>query len=521
MKTIDHIIDNIAYQSELRELLTKNGKTVPRRFRVGYLTNVGKPYLADWIISIYPECIFDFGDSCKAILNRIFATSECCTCGDIVTSWAKTTNSWRRFCSNECRNNDPNISEMKKAIWTPENIVSAKIARKQFYIDNHGVEHNMQVPEVAIKSGLAIKASRALRTDDDKEKRERLYRETRMPDTHHLVNDKEWVFDQYVTQENSVNYISTIFNIHGDAIKNAILRHGITYTPERENSRFISKEEQALYDFVKSIRPDAIQSYRIGYEIDIYIPELKLGFEYNGCYYHSEAHKSKRYHEEKVEFFYKRGIRVIQIWSDSWLFNRSRTNNFIKNILSPGNTIGARKCSIDMLTTTEYATFLDEIHMQGSSGASIRYGLFNEGQLVSVMGFRKVASNDSKGGYELCRFANKNVVGGFSKLLKEFQRNYSDVDIFSFADLETVSQDNNVYLKNGFVEVDRVSIDFKYYNYRTKVREHKFGWRKSAFSEKLGLDIEGKTEVELALEARLLKCWDSGKITYKLAANNS
>ena len=174
MKISDTIIDNISYQSELRELLTVNGKSVPRRFRIGYLNTVGKPYLADWIVSIYPECIFDFGDSCKAILNKIFSNSQCETCGDIVTSWAKQTNSWRRFCSDHCRNTNPNISEMKKAIWTPENKISASIARKKHYMEKHRVEHNMQIQEVAIKSGLAIKASRALRSDSDKEKRGQL-----------------------------------------------------------------------------------------------------------------------------------------------------------------------------------------------------------------------------------------------------------------------------------------------------------------------------------------------------------
>ena len=131
------------------------------------------------------------------------------------------------------------------------------------------------------------------------------------------------------------------------------------------------------------------------------------------------------------------------------------------------------------------------------------------------MGFKKIANNTVNSGYELCRFANKNVVGGFSKLLKEFTRNFPNVDLYSFADLETVNPNNNVYIKNGFVEVSRIDTDYKYYNPRSKLREHKFGWRKSAF-DKLGYDIVGKTEVDLALEAGLLKCWDSGKVVYKL-----
>lgn len=512
---IDEDNNNILFQVELKNLLTFNDRSIPRRFRREYLHNCAKSHLVHWIETIYPAYKFDFGDSCKAILNGIFIPSTCATCDTTITSWAKKTNTWRRFCSDDCRNTDPNISEMKRSIWTPENKKSANVARKQHYMENYGVEHNMQISEVAKKSGESIKASRLLRSNTDKHDRETSYRQTRMPTTHHLVNDKDWVENQYITQKNSVNHISNKFGISGEAIKNAIIRHEIPYNPEREYAHFISQEEQEFYEFIKTIRSDAIQSFRNGYELDVYIPELNLGFEYNGCYFHSEIFKDKTYHQSKVAHFQSHGIRIVQIWSDSWLHQQDRTKNFIKNLLSPGKTIGARKCTIQTLTTTEYREFLDEMHMQGASGASERYGLFHDGALLSVMGFKKVPLNNVNSGYELCRFANKNVVGGFSKLLKEFSRNFPNVDVYSFADMETVHPNNNVYVKNGFVEVSRIDADYKYFNPRSKLREHKFGWRKSRFS-KLGYDITGKTEINLALEAGLLRCWDSGKIIYKL-----
>lgn len=502
------------YQSELKEILTKNDKSIPRRFRREYFVSLDKKHISDWIDSIYEESKFDFGDACKAVLNGVLAPHSCSTCGKTVISWAKKNNCWRRFCSDSCRNSDPNISEMKKSIWTPENKKSGALAREAYYLDNYGVTHNMQVRVIAEKSGAAIKKSRECRTQTEKALREKSYRQSRMPNTHHLVDDKDWLFEQYVTQEKSVISISRAFGISGEAVKNAILRHGIPYTPERENAQFISHQENDLYNFIKTLRPDAVQSFRNGYELDVYIPELKLGFEYNGCYYHSEAYKDREYHSNKVNHFYKLGIRVVQIWSDSWLQNNARTKNFIKNILLREKSLGARKCELRQISNSEFKNFLEETHMQGSTGASVRYGLFNSGTLLCVMGFKKVANNDSKGGYELCRFANKNVVGGFSKLLAEFKKNFGGVHIYSFSDLETVDPLNNVYTKNGFIEVGRIVPDYKYFNPRSKVREHKFGWRKSTF-EKLGYSVYGKTEAQLAKEAGLLKCWDSGKIIYK------
>lgn len=508
-------MDNALYQEVLYNIIVKDGKSVPKRFNEQYFKNLGMDHLLVWIESLYPKNLFDFGDSCKALLNGIFTQKNCDTCGNVVTSWAKKTNSFRRFCSDTCRNNDPNISSMKTSIWTPENKKSGSLARKKHYLEHYGVDHNMKIPEIAKKSGISIKETKSKQTESERITRETLYRQSRMPYTYHLVTDRDWLFDQYVTKENSVNLMSKKFGISGEAIKNAILRFNIPYTPEREYVKHISLEEQTYYDFIKTIRPDAIQSFNAGYELDVYIPELKIGFEYNGCYYHSETFRHKSYHKNKVNHFGKMGIRVVQIWSDSWLYNRTRTENFITNILCPSKPIGARKCTIHELDIDSYKSFLDEMHMQGASGASIRYGLFYEDKLVSVMGFKKLPHNTKNVGYELCRFANKNVVGGFSKLLSNFCRNFPGIDVYSFADIETVNLDCNVYTKNGFVQIDVLDVDYKYYNPRSKIREHKFGWRKSAFAS-LGYDIEGKTEAELSREARLVKCWDSGKILYKL-----
>jgi hypothetical protein len=38
-------------------------------------------------------------------------------------------------------------------------------------------------------------------------------------------------------------------------------------------------------------------------EIDIYLPELKLGFEFNGLYWHSNKFKEKNYHLNKTDWF--------------------------------------------------------------------------------------------------------------------------------------------------------------------------------------------------------------------------
>jgi len=76
--------------------------------------------------------------------------------------------------------------------------------------------------------------------------------------------------------------------------------------PVNSTSSFKEKE---LYDFIKLIYSgEIITSYRSGLEIDIYLPELKIGFEFNGLYWHSELFKDKNYHLDKTKYFKEKGI---------------------------------------------------------------------------------------------------------------------------------------------------------------------------------------------------------------------
>ena len=67
--------------------------------------------------------------------------------------------------------------------------------------------------------------------------------------------------------------------------------------------------EQALYFYIVKVFPDTLNRYGRP-EIDIYIPSLKLGIEYDGAY----AHKNKQVSEEKKNKIIKdRGIDLIRI----------------------------------------------------------------------------------------------------------------------------------------------------------------------------------------------------------------
>ena len=72
------------------------------------------------------------------------------------------------------------------------------------------------------------------------------------------------------------------------------------------------------------------------FEIDIFIPELNIGFEYNGIYWHSTLRKDKSYHKEKQKAFKSMGITLYFLW-EHWGIDDCL--NIIKHILTKDNQI--------------------------------------------------------------------------------------------------------------------------------------------------------------------------------------
>ena len=129
------------------------------------------------------------------------------------------------------------------------------------------------------------------------------------------------------------------------------------------------------------------------YEIDIFIPSLKLGIEYNGLRWHSEEFgKDHRYHLDKLNKCNEEGIRLIQIFADEWINHREICETKLKQIcgLNTNPKIYGRKCEIrEISKKDEVYEFLDKNHIQGRTGFTVGLGAYYEGKLVGVMTFKK------------------------------------------------------------------------------------------------------------------------------------
>jgi hypothetical protein len=182
-------------------------------------------------------------------------------------------------------------------------------------------------------------------------------------------------------------------------------------------------------------------------ELDIYLPELKIAFEYDGIYWHSD--RDRKYHLCKTESCLTQDIKLYHIFSNEWLdpIKQSIWKSIIASALGESKRIFARKCEIRKVDRP--ARFLIENHLQGACASSIAYGLFYQNELVCLAAFGK-ARYSKKYDFELLRFCNAlntNAIGGFSRLLSHFRKHHEG-SIVTYADRRLSCGD--VYEKNGF-----------------------------------------------------------------------
>ena len=256
-----------------------------------------------------------------------------------------------------------------------------------------------------------------------------------------------------------------------------------------------------------------------GRELDIYLPTIGYAIEYNGLRWHSEEFgKDCRYHIGKTEECLRKGIRLIQVFEDEYECHRDAVMSKIRHILGMDRSlpkIMGRKCSVREISPNEAKRFLDEYHIQGYAGSTVRIGAFNDDVLVAVMTFRKERNGGNA--WELNRLASDSRyicqgVGG--KLFAYFVRNYGPEEVKSFADRRwTVDEENNIYAKLGFIFDRYTEPDYRYYIGTNAVRYHKFGFRKERLHARYGLPLS-MTEKEMTESLGYSRIWDCGLIKY-------
>jgi hypothetical protein len=292
-----------------------------------------------------------------------------------------------------------------------------------------------------------------------------------------------------------------------------------------------SKGEVELREYIESLGFDTVKGKNRklleGKEIDIIIPELKICFEYNGLYFHTEdMGKNSTYHLNKTIDCHKLGYKLYHVFEDEWMTNKEITKSKIKHLLGKGDgfKIGGRQIDIKLIDNETKKEFLNQYHIQGNDKSSICYGGYFKGELVGVMSFngKRNMTKTNEGEFELTRFAtnHKYIISGLaSKMITKFIKEYTPKSIISFADRRwTIDGDDNLYTKLGFSLVKVLQPEYFYYSskYNRYKRFHKFVFGKNNMRKKFPHLDFSKSESVLTKELGFSKIWNCGLYKYEL-----
>lgn len=333
------------------------------------------------------------------------------------------------------------------------------------------------------------------------------------------INNKEFM-NNLINQgwKSVANHFGLTLNSHSSTF-NFLRKFG--YEPEL-NSGY-SNQERDLSSFLKKyINNLELNTKKIitPLELDLYSKEYNIAIEYNGLFYHSFLKKESKneinYHKNKTEFCESKNIQLIHIFENEWINSQEKVKSLILSKFGLYEKyINARQTVVKELTNTDYRDFCNRNHMQGYCQASIKLGLYdNQNNLVSIMSFSK-SRYKNKEDYEVIRFCsllNTNVRGGFSKLLKYFERKFNPKSLMSYGNRRWCYIHNNVYLNNGFILSSFTQPNY-YYTKKNNVYNRGI-FQKHKLKTQLDIFDETKTETENMFMNGYRRFWDSGNLKY-------
>lgn len=347
----------------------------------------------------------------------------------------------------------------------------------------------------------------------------------------HIMNrellTKEYIENNFINNKIVDLYeFMKFYNIHSKStVYKKLLELDVDYTTSNQ-----SLYEQEIVEWLSSLNIKTETHVRsiIKNEIDIYLPDYKVGIEFNGLYWHSfglnnvsdnQGNRSFQYkrHLEKTEAFESLSSehQLFHIFENEWVDQTKQ--NIWKSIIL--NKLGlykikifARKCKIKLVNNNDANLFCYNNHIQGIRNSSINIGLYYDTELISLMTFGKMPNSND---YELFRFCNKIdhiVVGAASKILKYFEMNYKYNNLISYANRRWSK--GNLYNVLNF-ELSNISKPNKFIIIKNSmILQSRLMWQKHKLESKLELyNKEYSADINIINNNHRI-IWDSGNYSF-------
>lgn len=254
-------------------------------------------------------------------------------------------------------------------------------------------------------------------------------------------------------------------------------------------------------------------------EIDVWLPDLKIGIEVNPFGTHSIDTEigitDRKYHQNKSLAALDAGIPLVHLYDED-VIDEKRYNKIINLIcLKPSYHIGARECDIKQISRVEANLFLNKYHIQGGENASDdRVALTYNDNIVGVLCFGK--SRFAKADAEILRYCmhpDYAVSGGFAKMFAYMKSKYDKGSVIvSYMDLNKRFRVESVYDNNGFTCEDITPPDYVWVESHGKEVLKRYDTMKSKL---IAQGFDGNlTEVEIMRSRHYCRVFGAGSKRY-------
>jgi hypothetical protein len=252
--------------------------------------------------------------------------------------------------------------------------------------------------------------------------------------------------DQYILL--SCSKCSTEFNITRQLLYNRSKTNKEICLICNPVSNGTSDMEQNLFKFISdSYNGEIIQNSKsiIKGELDIYLPEINLAFEFNGLYWHSNIYKDKYYHINKTNECKEKNIQLIHIWEDDWVFKQDIIKSIILNKLNIIDMSNESYVIRENINSDLVVNFINNNYINGFVEYDTTIGLFNNEELVSIITYTHKIDH-----YEITSICNKLYMNiDLSLLFDCFVKNCDNINIIGYNDVSLC--DGSIFENLGFV----------------------------------------------------------------------
>lgn len=296
------------------------------------------------------------------------------------------------------------------------------------------------------------------------------------------------------------------------------------HCPKCTQARQTSSYEKSILLFIReNYSGDVLENSRTvinGKELDIFIPDMNLGIEFDGLYWHSNQFIDSKYHLLKTNECRDKDIQLLHVFENEWVDKCDIVKSIILSKLGIyKERYYARKCKIKEVSTKEEREFLDKSHIQGYVPSTNAYGLYYNDELVEIATFRK--SRYKKDEIELLRFCSKlntQCIGGLSRLVKHFTRLHPNVLLTTFCDRRY--SNGNGYLKSGWSFLHETEPNYFYFKKGSLVLESRLKYQKAKLEKVLDSYDPALSEKKNMNNNGYVWIYDSGNFKFAYNGGN-